>query len=388
MKLYYYQNGERKGPATSVRVRDMARKGEITPDTILESEFGSKIPAGEVGRLISGLSLEKEFAEAKGIGAKPSAKPASQTAPKPAPPKAKPDPKESSQPKPTPPKPASKPSKPAPKPASKPEPPKFAPTPELAPSPELALSETPEISLIDSFGSSSAVSSRPAIKPEDLSAFLELPTESSVESALSEAPKLSSTSSRPALDPNDLSSFLDLPAESESPQLPGGLRVPEALRNSKPTPEPKPSSTPKPTPEPPKAKPQDPSPKPSKISLDRPDRDSKKEPPRQPNPPRQAPSQPQRPANPNRLPPLTLSDSANSQRPGTRLDPPVRPSASAGADGAKKEDSSNTGCFWIIGIVMLIAGMRMETPKLAIAGGVLLAIGFFKSFMSGISDPK
>ena len=62
MKLYYYENSERKGPIASVRLRELARNGEITPDTIVENEFGNKTEASKIGALISGLSLEKEFA--------------------------------------------------------------------------------------------------------------------------------------------------------------------------------------------------------------------------------------------------------------------------------------------------------------------------------------
>lgn len=62
MKLYYYENSERKGPIASVRLRELARNGEITPDTIVENEFGNKTEASKIGSLIAGLSLEKEFA--------------------------------------------------------------------------------------------------------------------------------------------------------------------------------------------------------------------------------------------------------------------------------------------------------------------------------------
>ena len=61
MKLYYYENSERKGPIASVRLRELARNGEITPDTIVENEFGNKTEASKIGSLITGLSLEKEF---------------------------------------------------------------------------------------------------------------------------------------------------------------------------------------------------------------------------------------------------------------------------------------------------------------------------------------
>ncbi len=64
MKYYYYENSERKGPVVSVRLREMARKGEIRPDTILENEFGNRAEASKIGSFASGFSLEKEFAEA------------------------------------------------------------------------------------------------------------------------------------------------------------------------------------------------------------------------------------------------------------------------------------------------------------------------------------
>jgi hypothetical protein len=62
MQLYYYEGSERKGPVTSVRLREMAQNGEIRPDTILETPSGIKAQASKIGSLAAGLSLEKEFA--------------------------------------------------------------------------------------------------------------------------------------------------------------------------------------------------------------------------------------------------------------------------------------------------------------------------------------
>ncbi len=62
MRLYYYQDSERKGPIASVQLRNLARKGEITPATVVESEYGSKTTAGKIAELFPNLSLEKEFA--------------------------------------------------------------------------------------------------------------------------------------------------------------------------------------------------------------------------------------------------------------------------------------------------------------------------------------
>jgi len=62
MQFYYYEGSERKGPVTSVRLREMAQNGEIRPDTILETPSGIKAQASKIGSLAAGLSLEKEFA--------------------------------------------------------------------------------------------------------------------------------------------------------------------------------------------------------------------------------------------------------------------------------------------------------------------------------------
>jgi hypothetical protein len=61
MQLYYYEGSERKGPVTSVRLREMAQNGEIRPDTILETPSGIQSEASEIGSFVTGLSLEKEF---------------------------------------------------------------------------------------------------------------------------------------------------------------------------------------------------------------------------------------------------------------------------------------------------------------------------------------
>ena len=61
MKLYYYEGSERKGPVVSLVLRDLARKGVVTPETILETAFGSRIPAKDVGTLTPGFSLAREF---------------------------------------------------------------------------------------------------------------------------------------------------------------------------------------------------------------------------------------------------------------------------------------------------------------------------------------
>lgn len=62
MKLYYYQDSERLGPIASVQLRNLARKGEITPATIIESQYGSQTTAGRIGELFPNLTLDKEFA--------------------------------------------------------------------------------------------------------------------------------------------------------------------------------------------------------------------------------------------------------------------------------------------------------------------------------------
>ena len=63
MKFYYYEGSTRKGPVPSVRLRELARKGEITRATVLETELGTKFSAEKIGAYLSGFSLEKEFAE-------------------------------------------------------------------------------------------------------------------------------------------------------------------------------------------------------------------------------------------------------------------------------------------------------------------------------------
>ncbi len=63
MKFYYYEGSTRKGPVPSVRLRELARKGEITRATVLETELGTKFSAERIGAYLSGFSLEKEFAE-------------------------------------------------------------------------------------------------------------------------------------------------------------------------------------------------------------------------------------------------------------------------------------------------------------------------------------
>ena len=63
MKFYYYEGSTRKGPGPSVRLRELARKGEITRATVLETELGTKFSAEKIGAYLSGFSLEKEFAE-------------------------------------------------------------------------------------------------------------------------------------------------------------------------------------------------------------------------------------------------------------------------------------------------------------------------------------
>lgn len=61
MKLYYYEGSERKGPVVSLVLRDLAKKGVVTPETILETAFGSRIPAKDVATLTPGFSLAREF---------------------------------------------------------------------------------------------------------------------------------------------------------------------------------------------------------------------------------------------------------------------------------------------------------------------------------------
>ncbi len=63
MKFYYYEGSTRKGPVPSVRLRELARKGEITRATVLETELGTKFSAERIGAYLPGFSLDKEFAE-------------------------------------------------------------------------------------------------------------------------------------------------------------------------------------------------------------------------------------------------------------------------------------------------------------------------------------
>jgi hypothetical protein len=62
MQFYYYDDSERKGPVASVRLREMARNGEIRPETIVETASGTQSKASEISSLATGLSLEEEFA--------------------------------------------------------------------------------------------------------------------------------------------------------------------------------------------------------------------------------------------------------------------------------------------------------------------------------------
>ena len=71
MKFYYYEGSTRKGPVPSVRLRELARKGEITRATVLETELGTKFSAERIGAYLSGFSLEKEFAESGGAPENP-----------------------------------------------------------------------------------------------------------------------------------------------------------------------------------------------------------------------------------------------------------------------------------------------------------------------------
>ena len=72
MKLYYYEGSTRKGPIPSVRLREMARKGEIAPETLIETVLGMRFRADEAGSYVSGLSLEKEFANLRAVPPEPS----------------------------------------------------------------------------------------------------------------------------------------------------------------------------------------------------------------------------------------------------------------------------------------------------------------------------
>ena len=72
MKLYYYEGSTRKGPIPSVRLREMARKGEVAPETLIETVLGMRFRADEAGSYVSGLSLEKEFANLRAVPPEPS----------------------------------------------------------------------------------------------------------------------------------------------------------------------------------------------------------------------------------------------------------------------------------------------------------------------------
>ena len=62
MKFYYYEGSTRKGPVPSVKLKELARKGEITRATVLETELGTKFSAERIGAYLPGFSLDKEFA--------------------------------------------------------------------------------------------------------------------------------------------------------------------------------------------------------------------------------------------------------------------------------------------------------------------------------------
>ena len=72
MKLYYYEGSTRKGPIPSVRLRELARKGEVAPETLIETVLGMRFRADEAGSYVSGLSLEKEFANLRAVPPEPS----------------------------------------------------------------------------------------------------------------------------------------------------------------------------------------------------------------------------------------------------------------------------------------------------------------------------
>ena len=72
MKLYYYEGSTRKGPIPSVRLRELARKGEVAPETLIETVLGMRFRADEAGSYVSGLSLEKEFAKMRAVPPEPS----------------------------------------------------------------------------------------------------------------------------------------------------------------------------------------------------------------------------------------------------------------------------------------------------------------------------
>ena len=72
MKLYYYEGSTRKGPIPSVRLRELARKGEVAPETLIETVLGMRFRADEAGSYVSGLSLEKEFAKLRAVPPEPS----------------------------------------------------------------------------------------------------------------------------------------------------------------------------------------------------------------------------------------------------------------------------------------------------------------------------
>ena len=72
MKLYYYEGSTRKGPIPSVRLRELARKGEVAPETLIETVLGMRFRADEAGSYVSGLSLEKEFARMRAVPPEPS----------------------------------------------------------------------------------------------------------------------------------------------------------------------------------------------------------------------------------------------------------------------------------------------------------------------------
>ena len=72
MKLYYYEGSTRKGPIPSVRLRELARKGEVAPETLIETVLGMWFRADEASSYVSGLSLEKEFANLRAVPPEPS----------------------------------------------------------------------------------------------------------------------------------------------------------------------------------------------------------------------------------------------------------------------------------------------------------------------------
>lgn len=90
MRLYYYENSEKKGPITSTQLRQLARQGAVVPTTTIETEFGGKTTADKISMFASGLSLEKEFAafrqsSADRSGAANASEPNADAEPKPAP---------------------------------------------------------------------------------------------------------------------------------------------------------------------------------------------------------------------------------------------------------------------------------------------------------------